>query len=111
MKERLTRLAYSSGGEKEEAARVAPPPGGARAGRLSVNLEKRPSNRVVTLVRGLPGGPAFVRSVARALKTACATGGSVDGNTLELQGDHRERVEEWLRRNGLRRTGGRTDGR
>jgi translation initiation factor 1 len=65
-----------------------------------VSLEGRPSNRVVTIVHGLSGSPGDLRSLARTLKAACATGGSLDGTTLELQGDHKEKVEEWLESKG-----------
>ena len=37
---------------------------------------------------------------ARDLKRLCATGGSVRGGTVEIQGDHREKVAERLRADG-----------
>jgi translation initiation factor 1 len=63
---------------------------------------------VVTVVSGLPGGKAEVAKLARELKTACGTGGTVKHDALELQGDHRERVETALAERGLRskRAGG-----
>jgi translation initiation factor 1 len=63
---------------------------------------------VVTLISGLPGGKAEVTELARGLKAACGTGGTVKDGVLELQGDHRERVEAALAARGLRskRSGG-----
>jgi translation initiation factor 1 len=42
------------------------------------------------------------------LKAACGAGGTYKDGALELQGDHRDRVEAALRTRGLRskRTGG-----
>ena len=102
MDRRETRLAYSTGGEKETDEEPAPERTGAR--RLSVGLEKRPSDRVVTLLRGLP--PGEEKAIARALKTSLSTGGTIKGSTLELQGDHREGVEAWLRSHLKKRPGG-----
>ena len=102
VKPKETRLAYSTGGEKEEAE-AAPPPG--KKGRLNVNVERRPSGRVVTLIHGLTGGKDRVRGFLLELKRSCATGGTFEGGTIELQGDHRERVEAWIRASGLRGKG------
>jgi translation initiation factor 1 len=71
-------------------------------------LERRASDRVVTVVSGLPGGKAEVAELARGLKAACGAGGTVKDGVLELQGDHRDRVEDALAARGLRskRAGG-----
>lgn len=53
--------------------------------------------KVVTVVRGLrERGPALER-LAGELKRACGAGGTVKDDRIEIQGDHRERVAEWLR--------------
>jgi translation initiation factor 1 len=52
--------------------------------------------KVVTVVRGLPGGVAL-DALAAELKRACGAGGTVKGDVLEIQGDHRERLAERLR--------------
>ncbi|MCG6919561.1 MAG: translation initiation factor [Acidobacteria bacterium] len=105
-----TRLVYSTGGERpeppesEEAPRrpTKPSPG------IRLRLDRRASGRVVTVVSGLPGGTAEVTELARRLKTACGAGGTVKDGALELQGDHRERIEAALAARGLRskRSGG-----
>jgi translation initiation factor 1 len=71
-------------------------------------LDRRASGRVVTVVTGLAEATAEVEALARALKSACGAGGTVKDGTLELQGDHRERVEAALAARGLRskRAGG-----
>lgn len=46
----------------------------------------------VTVVRGLQLGDDVLATLARELKQMCATGGTVRGGTIELQGEHRDRV-------------------
>ncbi len=103
-RERGTRLVYSTGGEKE-APQPAVPSSSTASG-IRLRLDRRASDRVVTVVTGLPDAEGAV--LARALKAACGAGGTFKLGALELQGDHRERVEQELRARGLRskRTGG-----
>jgi translation initiation factor 1 len=100
------RLVYSTGGEVE--ARRQAEPQRADGSRIRIRIERRASDRVVTLVTGLPGTDAEIADLARALKSACSTGGTVKDGTLELQGDHRDKVETTLRARGLesKRAGG-----
>lgn len=105
-----TRLVYSTGG-KPTAARPAAPPApehGAKAGQIRIRLDRRASNRVVTVVTGLPGSAEEIAALARSLKLACGTGGTLKGGALELQGDHRDKVEAVLAAAGLKskRAGG-----
>ncbi|HJS59770.1 MAG TPA: translation initiation factor [Vicinamibacteria bacterium] len=76
--------------------------------RIRVQLDRRPSDRVVTVVTGLPGDEVEIEALAKQLKAVCGTGGSVKNGRLELQGDHRDRVEAALRARGLqsKRSGG-----
>jgi translation initiation factor 1 len=107
---RESRLVYSIGGET--AAPAAPEPVASRPpaghGGIRLRLERRASGRLVTVVTGLPGSPEEVSELARGLKSTCGAGGTVKDGALELQGDHRERVEAALRARGLRsrRAGG-----
>jgi translation initiation factor 1 len=56
--------------------------------------------KVVTVIRGLPGqGPALA-GLAGDLKHRCGAGGTVKGDAIEIQGDHRERVAARLREKG-----------
>jgi translation initiation factor 1 len=110
--DRNARLVYSTGAgrvttaREEEPARPASAPGGKSGIRL--RLDRRASGRVVTLVSGVTGTSAEVQALARELRTSCGTGGTVRDDTIELQGDHRDRVEAELSRRGLRsrRAGG-----
>ena len=55
--------------------------------------------KTVTVVHGLPSGEALL-TLAAELKRLCGAGGTVKGNVLEIQGDHRERLAERLREQG-----------
>ena len=53
----------------------------------------------MTVVRGLDGDLA---AVASDLKRHCGSGGSVKGDAVEIQGDHREKVVARLQAAGYR---------
>jgi translation initiation factor 1 len=104
---RNTRLVYSTGGERAEPEETPRGPSKPSPG-IRLRLDRRASGRVVTVVSGLPGSRGDVAELARRLKAACGAGGTVKDGVLELQGDHRERVEAALAERGLRgkRSGG-----
>ena len=55
--------------------------------------------KAVTVITGLPA--AQLEPLARDLKRLCATGGTIRGDTIEIQGDHRDRLATELRRRGF----------
>jgi translation initiation factor 1 len=62
----------------------------------------------VTVVKGLALDEAALTALAKQLKTACGSGGTVKDWTVEIQGDHLERVIEFLGKAGhkVKRAGG-----
>jgi len=52
--------------------------------------------RPVTIIEGLDGEHEDLHKLARKLKSACASGGTVKKGAIILQGDHREKVKEIL---------------
>ena len=102
-----SRLVYSTGGPAEPAAPEEPAAAAAGKG-IRIRLERRASGRVVTAVTGVPGRPAEVEALGRELRAGCGTGGTTRDDAIELQGDHRDKVEAVLARRGLRskRAGG-----
>jgi len=62
----------------------------------------------VTVVRGLGLDEAALTALGKKLKTACGVGGTAKDGVIELQGDHRERVQALLTAQGLKvkRAGG-----
>jgi translation initiation factor 1 len=102
-----TRLVYSTGGLPAQAAAGDPEPARGSGG-IRIRLDRRASNRVVTVVTGLPGPADALAALARSLKASCGTGGTLKDGVLELQGDHRDAVEAALAAAGLKskRAGG-----
>ena len=71
--------------------------------RIVAKLRAEKSGRggkTVTVVYDLPRNQALLEDVARELKRACGTGGTVVDNTVELQGDVRARVRPLLAKKG-----------
>ena len=61
--------------------------------------EKRRKGKVVTTITGLDPVASDLPAILKQLKTACATGGTLAGDhsdTIELQGDHRDRAAALL---------------
>jgi translation initiation factor 1 len=68
---------------------------------VKLRLEKKGrGGKTVTVVYDLPDNAVFLKDLAQELKRACATGGGVAENTVELQGDLRDRVRELLEKKG-----------
>ncbi|MCA9183568.1 MAG: translation initiation factor [Planctomycetales bacterium] len=70
--------------------------------RLHVSLEKRKRGKVVTVISGLTGSLEQSKLLLKILKQDCSAGGTLEGSQIELQGDHRQRVSQWLRAEGYR---------
>jgi translation initiation factor 1 len=62
----------------------------------------------VTVISGLPLTAAELRVLATQLKKRCGSGGTVDGDRIEIQGDHRDVIVKELAQQGwqARRAGG-----
>lgn len=79
-------------------------------GRVDIIREKGGrGGKTVTVVDGFTGiGLPEKEQLMRKVRAACGCGGTVKDAAIELQGDHRDRVEAWLRAQGwpTRRSGG-----
>jgi translation initiation factor 1 len=64
--------------------------------------------KAVTVVRGVPVDAAALLKLGQDLKAACGCGGTVKDGTIEVQGDHVEKVLAWLQQRGYaaKRAGG-----
>ncbi|HHS13068.1 MAG TPA: stress response translation initiation inhibitor YciH [bacterium] len=56
--------------------------------------------KVVTVVSGLPLDDASLHALGKSLKTFLACGGSQKNGELLIQGDHTDRIIQWLREKG-----------
>jgi translation initiation factor 1 len=81
------------------STRAAAEPVPSRSGKIVAKLrmeKKGRGGKTVTVVAGLPRNAAFLRELCQELKRACGTGGAVSEDTIELQGDLRDRIREYL---------------
>ena len=66
-----------------------------------LRLEKKGrGGKAVTVVYGLPQNEAFLKDLSQTLKRTCGTGGAVVDGEVELQGDLRDRIRDWLKQQG-----------
>ena len=67
--------------------------------RLRIEKARR-RGKTVTVIESLPRNKAFLKDLAGELKKACATGGKIIEDRIEIQGDHREKLRELLKAKG-----------
>jgi len=79
------------------AARI--PPAGQLA-RLAV--EKRRKGKVVTVIRGLLAAGNDLPALLSRLKSQCGAGGTLQEESLEIQGEHIDRIRAALSEMGYR---------
>ena len=86
------------------AQAVAPTNGGVR---VSLDTKGR-AGKGVTVVRGLALDSATLAVLGKQLRAACGSGGTVKEGSIEVQGDHTERVISLLKDQGfaVKRSGG-----
>ena len=77
-----------------DAAGKVKPPGDQQA---TIRLEKRGKGKVVTTITGLDPVASDLPAILRILKANCGAGGTVAGDVIEIQGDHRENVATQLK--------------
>ncbi len=72
---------------------------------LRVKLEtKHRAGKTVTLVDGFKGSDEDAEKLGKQLKNFCGTGGSVKEGEIIVQGDQRDRVLQFLLKNGYGKT-------
>jgi translation initiation factor 1 len=84
-------------------------PGKAGDGIVRVSRETHGrKGKGVTVVSGLGLAPAGLEALATALKKRCGSGGTVDADRIEIQGEHRDTLVAELSARGwtVRRAGG-----
>lgn len=68
---------------------------------LRVILEtKHRAGKTVTIVYGFEGVISSMENLGKALKNHCGTGGSVKDGEIIIQGDHRQKVFQYLKQKG-----------
>lgn len=79
-------------------------PGRAPAG-TAIKVKRETSGRkgkTATTLTEIPLDAAETKALAKRLKQHCGVGGNANGSSIELQGDHRDKVIIFLEKEGLR---------
>jgi translation initiation factor 1 len=64
--------------------------------RIRIRLETRKFGRPTTIVDGINDKNTNLANIAQQLKSFCACGGTAKNGQIMLQGDHREKVRQYL---------------
>jgi translation initiation factor 1 len=86
---------------KEEASTITLAPAEQA---LSIILEtKHRAGKTVTIVYGFEGSLDAMNELGKALKNHCGTGGSVKDGEIIIQGDHRQKIFQYLKQKGYQK--------
>lgn len=73
--------------------------------KLRVRLEtKHRGGKTVSLITGFTGTSDDLEDLGKKLKNFCGTGGSVKDGEIIIQGDQREKILQWLLKNGYKQS-------
>ena len=73
--------------------------------KLRLNMERAGrGGKTVTLVKGFVGSDEDINALCKLLKQKCGVGGSVKEGEIIIQGDHRQRLVEILKKEGYIQT-------
>lgn len=82
---------------------VTTPPASSQRLRVQIDRKQR-GGKEVTLVTGFSGNIADLDALGRELRNKCGSGGSVKDGEILIQGNHREKVVQWLLQQGYTNT-------
>ena len=85
--------------EEEDQAAAETLPANQQKLRIRLDTKQR-AGKAVTLVTGFAGKEEDLETLGKQLKNFCGTGGSVKDGEAIVQGDQRDKVLQWLLKNG-----------
>ncbi len=70
---------------------------------LKIELQKnKRGGKTVSIIVDLPFNPKYFQKMTKKLKNRLGTGGSFKNDTIEIQGDHRDKIKVFLTELGFK---------
>lgn len=91
---------FSFDNEREDADTLAP---GQQKLRIWLETKNR-GGKAATLLSGFIGKEDDLKELGKKLKNFCGTGGSTKDNEILIQGDQRDKILQWLLKEGYSQT-------
>lgn len=88
---------------KRESEEIEDLPAGQQELRVWLDRKNR-GGKEATVVKGFVGSEDTLKDLAKMLKTKCGVGGSAKDGEIIIQGDHRDKVMELLKKEGYSNT-------
>lgn len=95
------RQVYSEFGNTARPAPTArpDPPSSQQALKIQVSRKGR-KGKTVTIISGFQSQPTTLADLTKKLKAQCGAGGTVKDTEIEIQGDHRQKLGDYLKKLG-----------
>ena len=71
---------------------------------MAINVKKETAGRkgkVVTLISGIQHNPQVIEDLEKKLKQHCGAGGTSYKKTIEIQGEHVDKIKKYLKKEGF----------